>query len=98
MTSRRFLLFLLLAIPFAGAVSFGEQSRFKVLALYSDHAEPDHVQFAKEAVKVLTERAASEHFTVEVTNRWGDRYDDDLNAYQLIIWRNEQPIHAVPRR
>ena len=98
MTSRRFLLFLLLAIPFAGAVSFGQQSRFKVLAFYSDNTEPDHDQFANEAVKFLTERAASEYFTFEATTRWEDLNDERLKAYQLIIWLNESPTHAEQRR
>jgi YVTN family beta-propeller protein len=97
MTSRRFLLFLLLAIPFAGTVSFGQQSRFKVLAFYSNDAEPDHVHFAKEAVKFLTERAAREHFTFEATTKWGDLNDEGLKAYQLIIWLNESPTHAEER-
>jgi len=56
---RRLLVFLLMAIPFASSRTFAQQTRFRVLAFYSENTEPDHVQFAQEAVKFLSERAAS---------------------------------------
>ena len=58
MINRRTLLLLLITISFAASLSFAQQSRFKVLAFYSDSTEPDHIQFAKDAVKFLTDRAA----------------------------------------
>ena len=47
-------------------------SRFRVLAFYSATAEPDHVQFAQDALIFLKERAASEHFSFDATTKWED--------------------------
>jgi uncharacterized protein len=91
MTFRRSLLFVLTVVPCFGALSFGQESRFKVLAFYSRNAEPDHVRFAQDAIKFLNERAASEHFTFDVTTRWEDLNDERLKTYQLVIWLNESP-------
>jgi uncharacterized protein len=96
MIHRRFLLFLL-AISFAAPLSFGQHASFNVLAFYSDDTEPDHVQFAKDAVKFLAERAAGEHFTFEATTRWEDMNDEHLKTCQLVIWLNESPTKAEQR-
>jgi uncharacterized protein len=98
MTVRRFLLLLCISITFAASALFGQQSRFRVLAFYSDTTEPDHVQFAKDALKFLTERAVKEHFTFDATSRWDDLTDDRLKGYQLVIWLNESPSKAEQRR
>jgi uncharacterized protein len=97
MSGRRFLLLLCISIPFAASASLGQQSRFRVLAFYSDTTEPDHIQFAKDAVKFLTERAANESFTFEATSRWEDLNDERLKGYQLVIWLNESPSKAEQR-
>lgn len=94
----RSLLLLFISIPFAASVLLGQQSRFRVLAFYSDTAEPDHVQFAKDAVKFLTERAVNENFTFDATNQWEDLNDEHLKGYQLVIWLNESPSKAEQRR
>jgi len=97
MTVRRLLVFLLMAIPFASSRTFAQQTRFRVLAFYSENTEPDHVQFAQEAVKFLSERAASEHFTFEATTEWQDLSDERLKTCQLVIWLNESPTKAEQR-
>lgn len=96
MSVRRFLLFLCLSMQFAAA-SLGQQSRFRVLAFYSGTTEPDHVQFAQDAVKFLSGRAASEHFTFDATSKWDDLNDERLKSYQLVIWLNESPSKAEQR-
>ena len=93
----RSILFLLLAIQFAGGRSFGQQTLFKVLAFYSATTEPDHVRFAENAVRFLTERAEREHFTFDVTTRWEDLNDERLKTYQLVIWLNESPSDLKSR-
>src|SRR5215469_8387373 len=98
MTARRFLLLLCISIPFAASALLGQKSRFRALAFYSDNTEPDHVQFAKDALKFLTERAANEHFTLDATSKWEDLNDDRLKGYQLVIWLNESPSNAEQRR
>lgn len=97
MSARRFVLLLLISITSASAASIAQQSRFRVLAFYSDTTEPDHVQFAKDAVKYLTEHAVSEHFTFDATSKWEDLNDERLKGYQLVIWLNEAPAKAEQR-
>ena len=98
MMFRRLLLLLWLPIAFAAPALFGQQSQFKALAFYSETTEPDHVQFARDAVKFLSERAANEHFTFESTSNWEDLNDERLKGYQLVIWLNESPSNAGQRR
>jgi uncharacterized protein len=69
-----------------------------VLAFYSENTEPDHVDFAKDALKFLSQRAASEQFTLETTTRWDDLNDERLKNCQLVIWLNESPSNSEPRR
>src|SRR5215475_6352202 len=97
MTVRRSLLLLFVSIPFAASAVLGQQNRLRVLAFYSDTAEPDHVQFAKDAVKFLSERAGTEHFTFDATSKWEDLNDERLKGYQLVIWLNESPAKAEQR-
>jgi len=96
----RFRQFLIACASMALAVPalFGQQSRFKVLAFYSETTEPDHVQFAHDAVKFLTERAAKEHFLFESTSKWEDLNDERLHGYQLVLWLNESPSKTEQRR
>lgn len=98
MTARRFLLVFFISISFFACPMLGQQSWFRVLAFYSDTAEPDHVQFAKDAVKFLSERAAEEHFTFDATSKWEDLNDERLKGYQLVIWLNESPSRAEQRK
>ena len=95
MKIRRFLLFMSIAISWSPALAL--QTRFKALAFYSDKTEGDHVQFAQDAVKFLTELAAREHFTLETTTRWEDLNDERLKTCQLVIWLNESPTKAEQR-
>ncbi len=96
MNARRFLLFLLLASHLAGSL-FAQLSKSKVLAFYSTTAEPDHVQFAQDALKFLNERAVSEHFTFEATTKWEDLNDENLKTVQLVVWLNESPTNPEQR-
>ncbi len=49
-------------------------------------------------MKFLTERAAREHFTFDVTTRWADLNDERLQPYQLVIWLNESPSNPEQRQ
>lgn len=97
MRLRRFLWFVLLAIPWFVGTAFAQPSRFKALAFYSETTEPDHVRFARDAVKFLTARSAKDHFTFDATTRWEDLNDERLKAYQLVIWLNESPTRIEQR-
>jgi YVTN family beta-propeller protein len=72
-------------------------SRFKALAFYSATGEPDHVQFAQDALTFLKERAVSEHFSFEATTKWEDLNDENLKAVQLVVWLNESPTPPEQR-
>ena len=74
-----------------------QQPRFKALAFYSENTEPDHVQFALDAVKFLSACSAREHFTFDTTTKWEDLNDERLKSYQLIIWLNESPAKVEQR-
>jgi YVTN family beta-propeller protein len=97
MNVRRFLLLLCILIPLTDSALRGQQSRFRVLAFYSDTTEPDHVQFAHDAVRFLSDRAAKERFTFDATNNWEDLNDQRLTGCQLVIWLNESPSNAEHR-
>jgi len=86
-----------IAVQFAAPALVAQQSRFRVLVFYSDTTEPDHVQFAHDAVRFLNERAAKEHFSFDATSRWEDLNDERLRGYQLVIWLNESPSKAEQR-
>jgi uncharacterized protein len=97
MRVRRFLLLTLIATHCSPWVALAQQIRFKVLAFYSESTEPDHVQFARDAVEFLSTCAAKEHFTIDATTRWDDLNDKRLKDYQLVIWLNELPATAEQR-
>lgn len=98
MRLRRILQSVFVAIQLSSWTAFGQQPRFKVLAFYSEATEGDHVQFAHDAVRFLTDHAASEHFIFDATNRWEDLNDERLKSYQLVIWLNESPTSSKQRR
>lgn len=91
-------LFLVLSLQLASTLSHGQRSRFHVLAFYSENTEGDHVDFAKDALKFLSQRAASEQFTLETTTSWDDLNDGRLKNDQLVIWLNESPSNPEQRR
>lgn len=97
MKLQRLLMFVSLLIQSSAWPAPAQQTRFKALAFYSETTEPDHVQFAREAVKFLGELAAREDFTLHTTTTWEDLNDEHLKAYQLLIWLNESPTKAEQR-
>lgn len=97
MTAGRVLLFAFMAIQCSPGTAFAQPTRFRALAFYSDTTEPDHVQFARDAVKFLAACAAREHFTFDATNKWEDLNDERLKSYQLVIWLNESPTKIEQR-
>ena len=97
MRVRRFLLLTLIATQWSPWAALAQQTRFKVLVFYSESTEPDHVQFARDAVKFLSTCAAKDHFTIDATTSWDDLNDKRLTDYQLVIWLNEMPATAEKR-
>ncbi len=97
MRLRRFLLLVFIAMQCSAEAAFAQQTRFKALAFYSETTEPDHVQFAQDALRFLAACAVKDHFTIEATTRWEDLNDERLKDYQLVIWLNESPTRAEQR-
>src|SRR5260370_42092594 len=97
MRIRLVLQFVFIAIHLSPWTAFAQQTRFKVLAFYSETTEPDDVQFSRDAVKFLGACAARELFTIDATTKWEDLNDDRLESYQLVIWLNESPGTAKQR-
>jgi uncharacterized protein len=88
------LLALLAAVP---AVCAAQQPRFKVLAFYSEHTEPDHVTFGEQAVRFLNGLAKKDYFALRTTTNFEDMKLDTLKQYQLVLWLNDLPSTAAER-
>lgn len=97
MSVRRLLVCALLIIPWSSWTALAQTTRFKALAFYSDKTEPDHVQFALDAVKFLSACVARGKFTLDTTTKWEDLNDERLKSYQLVIWLNESPTKSEQR-
>jgi type 1 glutamine amidotransferase len=89
------LVFLALSAVLASA---GDTARpFRVLAFYSTHAEPDHVEFAEQAVRFYADAATRRHFTLETTTNWDDLTPQRLKGVDVVLFLNESP-HAPAQR
>jgi uncharacterized protein len=98
MKIRRMLQFMLVAVQLSACSGWAQPVGFKALAFYSETTEPDHVQFARDAVKFLAACAARGHFTFDATTHWDDLNDQRLQDYQLVIWLNESPAKPEQRK
>lgn len=96
---RCFLALLLSFVPmFPSTSTFGQQASFKVLAFYSTKVEPDHVLFAEDALKFLSDLAAKNNFAFDSTSNWDDMNDSNLGKYQVVVWLNDRPSKAEQKR
>jgi len=84
------LLFVALA-SLSPSVSGAQQHSFHVLAFYTDKGEPDHIDFAKQAVSFFSELAKKNDFHFEATTHWEDLNAERLKKFQLVIWLNDFP-------
>ena len=81
----------LLAFLFVGlaslspSVSAAQQNSFHVLAFHTDKGEPDHIDFAKQALAFFTELAKKNDFNFEATTRWEDLNAEKLKNIQLVL-------------
>jgi len=96
--NKHVLVMLGLAVLSLATASVGEPPRFKVLAFYSLHVEPDHVLFAESALKFFAECAAKDGFTFDATTDWTNLNDEYLKPYQLVVWLNDSHGDAKQRR
>ena len=87
-------LLLLMAAP---AICQAQQPRFRVLAFYSEHTEPDHVEFGEQAVRFLRSLAKKDHFSLKTTTNFEVMRMPTLKQYRLVIWLNDLPSSPQQR-
>src|SRR6202161_1817341 len=75
----------------------GQKTQFQVIAFYSRSSEPDHVQFAEDALKFFSALAAKDNFTFDSTDDWAKLNASYLKRYQVVLWLNDEPINAEQR-
>lgn len=71
--------------------------RFKVLAFYSMHVEPDHVDFALEAIRFFKVLTSGNGFIFDTTSNMADLNDDILKNYTVVMMINDFP-HTQSQR
>jgi type 1 glutamine amidotransferase len=71
-----------------------QKPRFRVLAFYSNHEEPDHVEFAHQALTQFSALAKKDHFDWQATTDWQKMNLATLKQYQFVIWLDSMP--SVP--
>lgn len=89
------LLFLLLMAGVAAAAV--SPPKFKVLAFYNLRVEPDHVDFANDAVVYFKQLAAEKHFQFDTTTDWSRMNTAVLSKYQVVLWLNFFPTTPEQR-
>ena len=65
--------------------------RFHVLVFHTVNVEPDHLQFAEDALKLLGEFAVKDNFAFDSSTSWNDLNEEKLQHYQLVVWLNDSP-------
>src|ERR1700733_1021666 len=75
----------------------GQKTQFQVIAFYSQSSEPDHVQFAEDALKFFSALAAKDNFIFDSTDDWAKLNASYLKRYQVVLWLNDAPINAEQR-
>jgi type 1 glutamine amidotransferase len=89
--------FLLIAILGLARLCVAQEPKFRVLAFYTDKGEPDHIDFAKQALAFYGKLAKKNHFTFEATTHWEDLNAARLKGVRLVMWVNDFPVNAEQR-
>jgi uncharacterized protein len=90
------LLCLLLGVSMA-AGAINKPPAFKVLAFYNLRVEPDHVDFANDALVYFKHLAAAKNFQFDTTTDWSKMNATVLRKYQVVLWLNFFPTTAEQR-
>lgn len=93
-------LFSVILIAFLSLSSFtaeGQFPRFKVLAFYSNHVEPDHVEFAIDAIRFFRQLTSGNGFVFDTTSNMNDLTDEGLRNYSCVMMLNDFP-HSQSQR
>ena len=69
----------------------------RIIAFFSTTVEPDHVDFARDAIAFYTRLAAEKNFVFDTTSDWSNTKDEVLKNYQVVMWLNEFPQNEIQR-
>lgn len=69
----------------------------RVLAVYTDKGEQDHIDFANDARRFFAEQGEARHFAFEATTRWDEVTPEKLKDVRLLLWLNDFP-HTPEQR
>jgi YVTN family beta-propeller protein len=90
-TKRALLVFAFFAIFLYQGAAWGQAARPHVLAFYTTATEPDHVQFAQQALDYFAEIAKRDNVEFTASTDFDQLRSDSLKSYQLVIWLNDAP-------
>ena len=91
--------FLLVPIGFLSAQAAPRRpASFRVLAFYTDKGEPDHIDFAKQALSFFANLSRKNNFEFQSTTRWEDLNAANLKNFQVILWLNDFAQTAEQRK
>jgi uncharacterized protein len=83
-------LILSLAVLLSAASTYAADSP-RVIAFYAVNVEPDHRQFAQDAIRFFASHAKQGHYTFVPTTNWDDLNDANLAQCAVVIWLNDEP-------
>jgi uncharacterized protein len=63
----------------------------RVMAFYTVNVEPDHRQFAQDAIRFFAAHAKQDHYTFVPTTNWNDLNDARLADCAVVLWLNDEP-------
>ena len=97
-TKKLMYLNLLLVILFGCWLNLSAQfPRFKVLAFYSTRVEPDHVDFARDAINFFKDLTIGEGFVFDTTSNMNDLNEAKLKDYSVVMMLNDFPHNQAQR-
>lgn len=69
----------------------------RILALYNEHTESDHVDFAHQANTFFAAEARAHNFDWVPSTNWNDLNEATLQQYRLVVWLDDEP-RTEPQR
>lgn len=89
---------LILILLFGLSVHLSAQfPRFKVLAFFSSSVEPDHVDFAMDAIHFFKELTIGDGFVFDTTGNMDDLNEEKLRDYSVVMMLNDFPHNKSQR-
>src|SRR5258705_12410259 len=75
-----------------------QAARPKVLAFFTPGGELDHFVFAQQAMRAFVAAAEAGGYAFAATSAWAALNDLNLRDVWVVIWLNDMPHTAAPRR